>query len=330
MDRTLLFLSAAGTVLATLLWLRSKHLAGQQSGQIKARLGIKSRWDDALAIDDDELLLDPTIELPERRSMIVLVGDVFDASRRGQALRATLRAADIHLKPSEALGLLLLVGLLSYIIAEILLRQGPIVDGVVALVCAVVVPWLMLRARRDRRLQNLTKQLPAVAELMSNALRAGLSLQSALEFVAREIGGPASEEFELVIREVRLGGSLDDALEALVQRAPTQDLEVMVTALKVQRIAGGNLIKSMAALSRTLSERERTHEEVKTMMTQSKFASYLMPVLAVGALAMLNYTMPGFLDVLFRTVPGIIILTIFGLLQVGGFLLIQRIARIKV
>lgn len=330
MERLLLFLSAAGTVLALLAWLRHKHLANQQTRQIKARMGIKGRWDDAFEIDDDELLLDPTLELPERRSMVLLVGDIFDASARGQKLRETLRAADIGFKPSEALGILLLIGLLSYIVAEVLLRQGPVVDSVIAIVCAVILPWLLLRSRRDRRLQNLTRQLPAVAELMSNALRAGLSLQSAMEFVAREIGGPASEEFGLVIREVRLGGNMDDALEGLVQRVPTADLEVMVTALKVQRLAGGNLIKSMAALSRTLSERQRTHEEVKTMMTQSIFASYLMPVLAVGALAMLNYTMPGFLDVLFNTIPGILILTVFIMLQVGGFMLIQRIARIKV
>jgi tight adherence protein B len=104
----------------------------------------------------------------------------------------------------------------------------------------------------------------------------------------------------------------------------------MVTALKVQRVAGGNLIKSMSSLSRTLGERRRTHEEIKTMMTEPKFASYLMPIMSIGGLAMLNYLMPGFLDVLFRTVVGVMVLIGFVLLQVGGFLLIQRIARIKV
>ena len=129
----------------------------------------------------------------------------------------------------------------------------------IALLTAVIVPWLILRSRRDRRLHNFTGQLPIAAELMSNALRAGLSLQGAIELVAREIGDPAREEFGLVVREVRLGGSLADALEALEHRMPSTDLEVMVTALLVQRVAGGNLIKSMGALSQTLIERQRTH-----------------------------------------------------------------------
>ncbi len=330
MNALTIFLAAAATVLVFCAWVRQHRIARHESSRVKARLGIRSRWEDALAVDDDELLLDPTTELPEHHSMVILVGDIFDGSERGQRLRSTLKAADVDLKPSEGIALLVIAGLLSFIAAELLLRQGPIVDGGISVVCAVVVPWLIMRSRRDRRLQKFTQQLPAIAELLSNALRAGLSLQGAIDLVAREIGDPAAEEFGIVMREVRLGGTIDDALEALAARMPSPDLGIVVTALRVQRIAGGNLIKSMGALSRTLSERQRTHEEIKTMMTEPMFASYLMPVLALLALAMLNYTLPGFLDVLFHTVPGLLVVGGFVGLQVGGFVLIQRIARIKV
>ena len=111
---------------------------------------------------------------------------------------------------------------------------------------------------------------------------------------------------------------------------PSSDLGVMITALKVQRIAGGNLIKSMGELSRTLVERQRTHEEIRTMMAEAKFTAYLMPILSVGALALLNRAQPGFLDVLFWTAPGWIVLAAFVALQVAGFVMIQRFARIKV
>jgi tight adherence protein B len=329
MLNTLLFLSAAAAVLATIAWLRAGYLARHASRQMKRRLGVKSRWDDAFEIDDDQLL-DPTVEVPDRRSMVLLIGDLFDASARGQALQARLKAADLKFKPSEALGLVVVMGLVCYILVELLLTQGPFISGCLAILCALIVPWLILRSRRDRRLQNFTRQLPMVAELMANALRAGLSLQGALELVAREIGDPASEEFALVVREVRLGGSIDDALEALEQRMPSADLEVMVTALKVQRMAGGNLIKSMGALSQTLIERQRTHEEIKTMMAEPRFTSYLMPILSIGALALLNRTIPHFLDVLFWTFPGLVVLAIFVGLQIFGFILIQRFARVKI
>jgi tight adherence protein B len=325
-----LFAVAVMTVLTAFAWAHTASAVRRQSRQIKTRMGIKGRWDDAWEVDDDELLLDPSVPLPERRSMVLFIGDIFDDSERGKTMRVHLKAADIDLKPSETLALLVVAALGSFVLTELLLRQGPIVDGVIAVVVAVIVPALVFRSRRDRRLQNFTKQIPAIAELMSNALRAGMALQGAMEVVAREIGDPAGEEFGLLIREVRLGGSIDDSLEALLKRMPSAELEIMVTALKVQRVAGGNLIKSMSALARTLDERQRTHEEIKTLMTEPKFASYLMPVLAVGALAILNHMVPGFLDVLFRTIPGILVLTIFILLQVGGFLLIQRISRIKV
>ena len=330
MGTLILFLTAATAVYALLVGMRSYALARVESRQIKRSMGIRSRWDDAFEVDDDELLLDPTIELPERRSLVLFVGDMFDDSERGKQLGAILRNADVRIKPSESLGVVLITAMLSYIAAEVAFTQGPIVSGSIAVIVAIVLPWLVLRSRRDRRLYNFTRQLPTVAELLANSLRAGLSLQSAIDLMAREISAPANEEFVIVVSEVRLGGSLDDSLEALEQRMPSTDLGVMVTAIKVQRIAGGNLIKSMSELSQTLIERRRTQEEIKTLISQATYVAYTMPILSIVALAMFNRTVPGFLDVLFWTLPGLICLGIFILLQVIGLLLIFRFSRIKI
>lgn len=318
------------TVELGIAWLVQRVRVRRRARHLRRRLGVLSPWEQALEVRDDELLLDPSVELPERRSLVLLVGDAFDASTHGRRLRARLRAADLALKPSEALALVVMLALVAAVAAELLFSQGPAFDLPLGGLCALIVCWLVLRARRDRRRQTFTRQLADVAELITNALRAGLSLQNALEFVAREAPDPAREEFGAVVREMRLGGSLDDALDNLLQRMPGTDLEVMVTTIKVQRLAGGNLIKSMGALARTLSERERTNEEIKTMLSQPLFSSYLMPVLAVATLALLNRLLPGFVDVLFRTPPGWIVLLVFVGLQVGGMLLIQRLARVKV
>lgn len=330
METLILFSTAAMAVYALLLGVRSYAVARIESRQIKRSMGIRGRWDDAFEIDDDEMLLDPTIELPERRSLVLFIGDIFDDSQRGKQLAAVLRNADLRIKASESLGLLVITGMISYIAAEVAFTQGPIVSGTIAVTIAIVLPWMVLRSRRDRRLYNFTRQLPMVAELLANSLRAGLSLQSAVDLMTREISEPANEEFMVVVREVRLGGSLDDSLEALEQRMPSTDLGVMVTAIKVQRIAGGNLIKSMTELSQTLVERRRTHEEIKTLISQATYMAYLMPVLSVVALAMFNRTVPGFLDVLFWTIPGLICLAIFIILQVIGLLLIFRFSRVKI
>ena len=210
MGTLILFLTAAAAVYALLLGMRSYALARVESRQIKRSMGIRSRWDDAFEVDDDELLLDPTIELPERRSLVLFVGDMFDDSERGKQLGAILRNADVRIKPSESLGVVLITGMLSYIAAEVAFTQGPIVSGSIAVIVAIVLPWLVLRSRRDRRLYNFTRQLPTVAELLANSLRAGLSLQSAIDLMTREISAPANEEFVIVVSEVRLGGSLDD------------------------------------------------------------------------------------------------------------------------
>lgn len=330
MSDLLLFACAAAAVVATLGWMRSTALARGQTRQIKRSMGIRSRWDDAFDVDDEEMLLDPSLELPERRSIVLFVGDIFDDSRRGRELAAKLKDADLKFKPSEALGLIVVIGMLTYIVAELSFSQGPTISGIIAVAVAILVPWLTMRARRDRRLVIFTKQLPTVAELLSNSLRAGLSLQGAIDLMAREIGGPAGEEFGIVVREARLGGGLDDSLEELEKRMPCGDLRVMNTAIRVQRIAGGNLIKSMAELSRTLIERQRTHEEIRTLVSQAMYLAYMMPALSVLALATLNRTSAGFLNPLFQTVPGWICLAVFLLLQIIGFVLIIRFARIKI
>jgi tight adherence protein B len=265
--------------------------------------------------------------------------------RQGLAdrLSTDLARADLKLRPAEFVAAwiaspFVFVGIgfaLSILLGNEALRS-PIALAVIFLIGAFA-PRFYLRFRQGKRLQAFSNQLPDTITLLANSLRAGSSFLQGVELVAREARPPISEEFERVVREMNLGVALQPALNNLVRRVASEDLELMVTAINIQSQVGGNLATVLDSIAYTIRERVRIQGEIKTLTAMQRYSGYVITLLPVGLGVILFVISPSYFGRMFEPEPAIfglpagIIFLIIGLISMGfGYVLIRRIVDIKV
>src|SRR5262249_33568782 len=146
-----------------------------------------------------------------------------------------------------------------------------------------------------------------------------------------------STEFQRVIREVNLGLPFETAMENMVRRVRSEDLELMATAINIQHTVGGNLAEILDTIAETIRERVRIKGEIRTLTAQQRLSGYIVGFLPVGLLLFLMVVAPKFMNPMFQIPPGIagvplrvILLAIAGIMMGIGFLLIRRIVAIEV
>jgi tight adherence protein B len=135
--------------------------------------------------------------------------------------------------------------------------------------------------------------------MMSNALRGGYSFLQTLDMVSREAPSPVSDEFRRVVQEVGLGRTTEEALENLMRRVPSEDLDLLITAVNIQHEVGGNLAQILDTIGHTIRERVRIKGEIQTLTAQGRISGYVitgLPILLAGYITMVNpdYMMPLF------------------------------------
>jgi tight adherence protein B len=168
---------------------------------------------------------------------------------------------------------------------------------------------------------------------MVNGLRAGYSTMQAMEAVSREMPAPISDEFRRVVQEMQLGLSMEIALENLLRRIPSEDLDLVITAINVQREVGGNLAEIMDSISYTIRERVRIKGEIRVLTSQVMYSGRflaMMPILIALALWVLNrpYMMEFFNPE--TRVVGLILLAVSAFMISTGYFVMTRIAKIEV
>ena len=201
----------------------------------------------------------------------------------------------------------------------------------------VLAPALLAQPPQERPPGSFNKQLPDTITLIANALRAGSSFLQAIELVVRESRPPISTEFGRVIREVNLGLPFDQALENMVRRVRSDDLELMATAISIQHQVGGNLAEILDSIAFTIRERVRIKGEIRTLTAQQRLSGYVVGFLPIGLAGFLFIAAPDFMDPMFRGrrrllgLPGGVIILIFGgFMMFIGFMFIRKIVDIEV
>jgi tight adherence protein B len=249
--------------------------------------------------------------------------------------------ADLHLKPSEFLaiwaGSIVGVPVFMFLLSAFLPALRSPLILLIGTVIGVFLPRFWLARRRNGRLGAFNKQLPDTITLVANALRAGSSFLQAIELVVRETRPPISIEFARVIREVNLGLPFDQALENMVRRVRSDDLELMATAIAIQHQVGGNLAEILDSIAYTIRERIRIQGEIRTLTAQQRLSGYVVAGLPIGLAGFLFVAAPGFMDPMFDSrasligLPaGVIVLAIGGVMMFIGFMLIRKIVDIEV
>jgi tight adherence protein B len=259
----------------------------------------------------------------------------------GANLAREIARADLKLKVSEYLfiwagttiGLPVLMLVLS--VAAPGLRNPLIL--LIGMFIGFMLPRFWLGRRKSGRMNSFNKQLPDTITLIANALRAGSSFLQAIELVVRESRPPISTEFGRVIREVNLGLSFEVALENMVRRVKSDDLELMATAISIQHTVGGNLAEILDSIAYTIRERVRIQGEIRTLTAQQRLSGYVVGFLPIGLAGFLFIAAPKFMDPMFDPrisligLPaGVIILMLGGFAMFMGFMFIRKIVDIEV
>jgi tight adherence protein B len=283
----------------------------------------------------------PISDLIAQSQALANLNKVVEGRDFGANLARELARADLRLKPSEYLfiwaGSTLGVPIAMFIFGFFLPALGQPLALLIGALIGFMLPRFWLNRRKGGRLNAFNKQLPDTITLIANALRAGSSFLQAIELVVRESRPPISTEFSRVIREVNLGLPFDQALENMVRRVRSDDLELMATAISIQHQVGGNLAEILDSISYTIRERIRIKGEIRTLTAQQRLSGYVVGFLPIGLAGFLFIAAPGFMDPMFANPPaiaglpaGVIILVFGGVMMFIGFMLIRRIVDIEV
>ena len=246
----------------------------------------------------------------------------------GERTATELARADLSLTVTEYL--LIRVGIVLAAFVVVYLLQRDLLAGLLAGLVGYIVPIIYIRTRQSRRLAKFNNQLPDVLDHMIGSLRAGYGLLQSVEWIAQQMPDPAGYEFRRVAREVQLGRSLQDALDSMVRRIASDDLALIITAIKIQYQVGGSLADILTIVAHTIRERVRIQREISVLTAQQRFSAYVLMVMPIGLAIFLLIINPEYEKQLFTPGPTLCIPIGAAIMMIAGFLIIRRIVDIEV
>ena len=209
-------------------------------------------------------------------------------------------------------------------------RFGPGWQSIVLGGLAYLIPMRYVKYRQRRRLGQLNGQLPYTVGLLSNSLKAGLSLPQALDTVAGNSPKPIGEELTRVVREMSLGVAPAAALSNMVRRVGSQDLDLVVTAISIQQSAGGNLARLLDTIVLTIRQRTQVKARIAALTAQARASGWIITSLPLGVAALLYVVAPSYFRPMAGSALGIVMLVAAAIAILIGNYLIRRIVNFRV
>jgi tight adherence protein B len=268
------------------------------------------------------------LEAAEEENFFARLDILLERYLFGQKLKVLLLHADSSMSMGgivlASAGAALGCGLLGYLSTHMFLLAAA------ATVAGALIPYVLLRMKRDRRLKAFNTALPDAIDLMARALRAGHSMNSSIEMIAEQSPEPLASEFVQVYKQQRLGLQFRDALMQMGSRIPSKDLQFLITAILVQKETGGDLTEILDRTTHVIRDRIRIQGEVRTHSAQGRMTGWILGLLPVIMLVLLNIASPGYSSVLFHDPTGQKLLYTGGVLIVLGGLVIRKIVDVQV
>ena len=248
------------------------------------------------------------------------------------AKRMSTDLARANLKLTVAEFALLSVGavIAGALVGAFLVRQLWIIGAVGGALLGFIIPRLFLKIRQTRRLNAFNDQLGDTITLLANSLRSGYSLMQSMEMVARELAPPASEEFARLTREIGLGLSTQEALNNLLRRITSDDLDMMVTAINIHHEVGGNLAEILDTIGYTIRERVRIKGEIRTLTAMARYSGYIVSILPVAVAGVLFVMNADYMSQLWEDACGMQMIVASAAGMGLGWIIISRVVNIEV
>jgi tight adherence protein B len=271
----------------------------------------------------DESLLRPT----DRGKLGPLAG-ILAGSRQVESSALALERAGIPLRVGEYMTVRFAVAFLLFLVTFLVTR-----NVLIALPMAPIgyfLPRWYVSSRRRRRQARINAQLEEMLTLVSNSLRSGYGLLQSFEYASRQLAPPLASELKRMLQEANLGAGAEDAIQALGDRIASADMEMVVTAIAIQRSVGGNLAQTLDSVAYTMRERDRIRGEIKTLTAQQRMTGVIIGALPIFVGLAMFAMNPDYMSLLFTETAGRVILLVAAGLEGLGIVLIRSVMAFEV
>ncbi len=265
----------------------------------------------------------------KRKSSISVIGDKFDQSETAKPLGTKLQNSNISLLPSEYIGVHILGALVLFVLLFNIFKLPSNLTFILIPGILFMSHFLLFYLRKNKYEERFNSQLADICRLLGNGARSGLTINQGIEMVAREVSAPAGDEFKRIANELKLGVPLEAALRSMQKRNKSREFQLFIATILIQKKTGGNLASTLDSMSNTLEDRKVLNQTIKTMTSEQRYISIIVPAMPIFIVLMMNNIIDGFTDSL-KTIPGMIILGLFLAGIVLSFFLIRKITNIKV
>ncbi|SHH24786.1 type II secretion system F family protein [Massilia sp. CF038] len=212
----------------------------------------------------------------------------------------------------------------------LLIITGNLLAAILGAAVCLIGPRLVHNRLKAKRRKTLIRQLPDTLDSLVGALRSGMSLQQALGLLGEQLPAPSIQEFSLLVRKLRMGVSLDEALIELEGRISSMEYTMFTTSVRIAREVGGNLTESLERLAETMRRKLAMEDKIEALTSQGKLQGIIVGCLPLFLMLVLNEMEPEAMAPLFNTWMGYGVLLLIFVLELIGFVLIRKIVRIDV
>lgn len=193
-----------------------------------------------------------------------------------------------------------------------------------------MLPAYWVRFRIMRRIEAINKQLVETFTLIANGLRAGFAFAQSVDVAAKRVGPPMSVELGRMLLDINLGMNTEDALRQMNERIASDDVDMVITAILIQRQSGGNLAEVLESVVETIRDRERIQGEIRTLTSSQRFTGWVLSVWPLCLALMFFAINPGIMSLMWETGAGRVLMGIWIALNVMGVFTIRRILDIDI
>lgn len=262
------------------------------------------------------------------QTVVGAAGRVAQYTGLAARLDSRLEQAGVAMRPGEFLAGAGLAALVGGLVGGLVSR-----NLLLALLLTAVGgagPWLLLAHAARKRTGQLQAQLPDVLMVIASSMRAGHSFMQALDMVTKEVGQPTASEFVRTVTEIRVGRPVEEALEAQAERARSEDFRWAVMAINIQRKVGGNLAEILETVADTIRERETIRRQVRVLSAEGRLSVLILTVLPFLLAGYIFVVVPSYLQTLFQTSIGVILLGAAGIMMLLGYVWMRKMVKLDV